>query len=314
MTVKIIILIILFYVLGRSADLAIFNLRKIADKLGIKIFFLGLILGFLTSLPELAIGIQSLINNVPSLSFGNLLGGVVMLLTLVVGLNLILNRQIETKNHKTFIIILCYFFLPLILGLDGSINFFESLILIGFYFSLVAFLYYQNNRKNDRDSAVVRQKNSGTVKEIMLFLLGVTGVLLMSDLIIRFTLDLLAQLPISTFVVGLVIFSFGTNFPEITVAVKAWIKGIKQLSMSNLIGSAMANILILGVLSSIKSMTVRIDVSYYLLGIFSLLLFVVLFIFHRSHNTLSRREGLVLVAMYVAFVGIQIAFDTVLNF
>src|SRR3989338_1989775 len=111
----IIALILLFYLLGRAADLTIHHIRLVAERLGIKIFFLGVLLGLFTSLPEIAISINSAIDDVMPIAVGNLLGGIVVLFSLILGLSALLNRKI-VATEKIF----CFFFilfLPAVLSL-----------------------------------------------------------------------------------------------------------------------------------------------------------------------------------------------------
>src|SRR5688572_30324040 len=135
-------LFILFYALGRCADLVVINIRDIGRKLRLPIFFLGLVLGLLTSLPELAIGINALVQDIPSISVGNLLGGSLVLFCLVLGISILLNRKIKTDGKTGSLLpILGYIFLPLLLGLSGEINFWSGLVLLLLYPTVLLHLY-----------------------------------------------------------------------------------------------------------------------------------------------------------------------------
>lgn len=294
-------LIILFLILSKSADIIVLNLKKIGKKLGIKIFFLGIMLGIITSLPEMAIGFNSLIKGIPDISFGHLMGGNIVLLGLILSISIILNRKIKTEgSHWPFLVTLLFLFLPLILGYKGSLNFFDGTILILGYILLIYYLYRDNKKKEwVKINIVDRDKAS---KNILFIIIGLLGVLLSSELIVRVTIFILEDYNISPFIVGLLFYSIGTNLPELTIALRSFKRKVEELSFSNLIGATITHILILGIFSFIKTINLEIDISYLFLTIFTLIFFIILYIFYRTDKLLSRLEGYVLLFLYLIFI------------
>lgn len=302
------VILALFYLLGKAADLVIYNVRTIGEKLGIKIFFLGLILGLFTSLPELTIGVNAIISQAPTISLGNLLGGIIVLFGLVLGISLILNRRVKTDGKMSSILpIIGYIFFPLILGLDGQIGFGEGVAIIGLYFVLIYYLYLQN--KNHKFAGWRLWRNGG-LKNFFFMLLGLALVIIFSSLIIRFSLILIRDLNLKPFVVGLLLFAIGTNLPEIIVTVRSWRRNVRELSLSNLVGSAMANIVILGFFSVIRPMPVTTSLSYFILIFFIFLISLFFLIFYKTGKQLTRNEGIILMAIYFAFVLVEVYFLT----
>jgi len=300
-------LLALFYFLGKSADLAIYNLRIIAEKLGIGVFFLGLVMGFFTSFPEMAIGINAIIDDVQNISLGNLFGGIVVLFGLILGINIYLQRKIKSEqNMWQFGAILLFLFTPILLGINGSLGVIEGLIIIAAYFVLLFVIYYRQRHRID----IPRMSNrKNLAKHVFLFLFGLVLVLLIANFTVHLTAELLSKLQMSQFVIGIVIFGIGTNFPEIIIAVRAWRNHINELSLSNLLGSGMANMLLVGVFSVMRPFHVAIDNSYYILVAGMALLLALVFIFYRSEKALKRNEGLVLIFVYFLFVAMQIIFE-----
>ena len=298
-------LIVLFYALGKTADLVVVNTRIISERLNINIFSLGLILGFLTSIPELAVGLNALAQNVEGIALGNLMGGIVVIFGLILGGSLILNRRIKTvSGWRGIVPVLTYLYLPLLFGFDGNITLVEGFVLILIYFFL-AMDAYKRNRVTDT-TVRVTLTNKEFAREILLIIVGLVCVLLISNVIVRLTLFLLAAWNIPAFVVGLIIFSLGTNLPEITITVRSWSRHIKELSMAHLVGSAMANILILGILAFIKTIPVSLTPSYYMLMLFLLVVLSAFAYFHKIGRALTRREGIMLVSLYGAFLFFEI--------
>ncbi|OGY41194.1 MAG: hypothetical protein A2Y82_01990 [Candidatus Buchananbacteria bacterium RBG_13_36_9] len=294
------LLLLFFYFLGKAADLVVLNIRQIGEKLGIKIFFLGLILGLLTSLPELSIGINSIVNNIEEVSLGNLLGGVIVLLGLILGLSIILNRKISTDGKIShFLPIAVFLLLPLFLGLDGLLNYFDGILIIIIYVALIAFLYSWNKSPHLITLEIIR--NGKILKNVFYSLVGVIIVIIISNLIVRLTSSLLKDIDIPELLLGLILFSIGTNLPEIIVTIRSWKRHVKDLAISNLIGSAIANILIIGIFAIIVPLELEIDVVFVVLLIFTFILLLALTLFYKTDKSFSRREGFALLCIYLLF-------------
>lgn len=301
------LLAVSFYLLGKSADLVVLNIREIGERLGIKMIFLGVILGFLTSLPELFLGVNAIISDVPDISFGNLLGGIVVLFGLILGISLVLNRQIKTNGEETdYAIVAMYVFFPLLMGLDGKLGPIDGIIIVAVYM-LILYIFYMRQRNNNVFKLEIIRKND-IVKKCILILLGLVMLLIISSGIIKISIALLEGLNISFFLVGLLLFSIGTNLPEIIVAARSCKKNMQELSVSNLAGSAMANVMIIGIFSFISPIYPKINFSYYSLIFFIALLFVSFLYFYKTDKLLSRNEGYVLIFIYILFLIMQISF------
>ncbi|MFZ2970077.1 MAG: hypothetical protein WA063_02945, partial [Minisyncoccia bacterium] len=207
----IIALIISFYFLGKAADLVIVNIRTIGEKLGIQMFFLGIILGFLTSLPELFLGINSIINGIPEVSLGNLLGGVIVLFGFVLGVSILCNRKIKTNGQiMDFALAFVYMLFPLFLGLDGKIGFIDALILISVYIYLL-YIFYIDQKKHNHFGICISREGNEIFKKVLYIIVGIVLVIVMSNLIMNLFINLLDGLRVSIFIIGLVMFSLGTN-------------------------------------------------------------------------------------------------------
>ena len=302
----IIFLIILFFLLSKSADIIVLHLRKTGEKLGVKIFILGIILGIMTSLPEMAIGINSTIKEISEISFGNMMGGIIVLFSLILAVSSILNRKIKTeKKSWPFLMTLFFLFFPLVLAFKGELNRLDGIIMISSYILLIYYLYQNHKEINWPKLEIINTKE--IAKHIFYIIIGIIGLIIFSQLIVDTTLFILKDYNISPFIIGLLFYSIGTNLPELIIAIRSFKRKVGDLSFNNLIGSTMGNVLILGILSFIKPIPITVDASYFYLMIFSLSLFILLYIFYKTDQLLSRKEGFVLILMYLIFIGGQIA-------
>jgi len=114
---------------------------------------------------------------------------------------------------------------------------------------------------------------------------------------------------ISSLVVGLTVVAFGTSAPELVVSVKAGLSGLGDISLGNVIGSNIFNILlVLGITSIITPLIVPVSIFYdiIILMIITFLLFAFMFI-GRKHE-LEKWQGylfLIFYVLYIAFLVIR---------
>lgn len=305
---NILLLIILFFVLNWSADFTVKNIKYLGLILKIRLFAFGILLGLITSLPEFFLGISATIDRAAALSVGNLLGGVIVILGFILGSILFLNKKIITDGKFSSLIpIALVIFSPILLGVDGVYNFFDGLIMILLYVGLVFYLYYQNRFDHYPDSNKVKIINrSMTSKAIFFAILGMIGILISSNWIVEITLGLLNHVQVSKLVIGLVVFSIGTNLPEISIAVTSWRKNTAELSLSHLLSTSFTNTLILGILSILNPIVFKAGLPFWTTALFLGMTLIFLVVFYRSKKKLDSREGVILLTMYFLFTIINI--------
>ena len=301
------ILIALFFVLGLSADLAVKNIKYIALSLKIKVFVLGAILGIATTLPELSVGINTAMKNISGLSAGNILGGITVIMGLITGVSLILHKNISTEdNLKSLIPVLIVILSPFLLGTDGVFSLVDGLIMVVLYLALIFYLYKTSPSETAPQESIVILEKRKITKALFISLIGIIVVIFSSNLIVEISSGLLEKTGISKLILGILVFSIGTNLPEITIALTSFKRKASELSISFLISSAFTNIFTLGLLAIFKPITFQVNLAYYVLAFFIALIMVLFVIFAFSDKSLSRREGFVLLGLYLIFLAINI--------
>ncbi len=302
-----IILIALFLVLGLSADFAVKNIKYIALSLRLRTFVLGAILGIATTLPELSVGINAALKGVSGVSAGNILGGITVIIGLILGVSLILHKNINTEdNLKSLVPVLIVILSPFLLGTDGVFSLIDGLIMIALYLALVIYLYKTGKSTIIANESFVILEKKKIAKALLFSLLGIIIVLLSSGFIVELASNLLEKTGMSKLMLGILVFSIGTNLPEITIALTSWKRKASELSVSFLISSAFTNIFTLGIISVFKPITFQIGPAYYVLAFFLSLIMVLFVIFAFSDKKLSRREGFILLFTYLAFLAVNI--------
>ena len=294
---------VLFWLLGVAADLTIKNVKRLASILKLQFFSLGILLALITTLPELAIGLHASFNNISSIAVGNLLGGIPVIFGVILGIGLILNKRIATDGKlKDIIFGAVVIFFPILLGLDGKYSLGDALIMIGLYIGVV---YYISRGHLSGESIKTIQEEIqmySTVRVISLSFVGLALIVLLSSWILMLSMSLLEQLEISGLILGIIVFSIGTNLPEITIVIASWHKKIPELSLSSLIGSALANVLVLGILALIRPIEFTADYSFFVLAIFLAIILILFVIFYHSKREMDMKEGLILFGVYIIFL------------
>ena len=142
-------------------------------------------------------------------------------------------------------------------------------------------------------------------KTILIRILGILGIVLVWDMVVNSATDIATAFGMSANLVGLTIVDVGTSLPEFVTSVVAIKKGETEIAIGNVIGSNIFNILlVLGLATTIKqiaiSMLALTDI------IFMVAITVLLYIFMKKDNSLVKKQGLILIAIYIAYMAYTI--------
>lgn len=136
--------------------------------------------------------------------------------------------------------------------------------------------------------------------------LGLVLLVIGGEYLVRSSVALSFKLKLSKLVIGITVVSFATSLPELIVSLHAAINGYSDIALGNIIGSNIANIgLVLGLTAFISPLIVRkefFNLNWPMLMICSLLLYV----FLKNDNFLSREEGLIFMVLIIFFLIILI--------
>jgi len=147
------------------------------------------------------------------------------------------------------------------------------------------------------------------VIDYLLFLPGFYLLIKGADILVDGASSLAKRLKVSDLVIGLTIVALGTSAPELAVNISASYKGQTGIAISNVLGSNIANILlILGVSSIIRNVTVKENTVWKEIP-FSLLAAIIVFLQANdvffgagTKNQISRNDGLEMLAFFIIFL------------
>lgn len=278
-------------------------------KLNISKVVIGMtVVSFATSAPELIVSINAALTGASDLALGNVIGSNIANLGLVLGITLILGNMNVAKSFYKIdwpVMMIASALLFFFLSNDNVIVQYEGIILFSFLiFFLIYLLRFQKN------TVIEEPLEGGEVRltvfrTTFFFVIGAAGLYGGSELLIRGATSLATQFGVTERVIGVTIVSIGTSVPELAASIIAIIKKEKAISLGNLIGSNIFNILaVIGITSIITPISLSdegllTNDIYWMLGISIIILPLVLM---PKKMNLNWKSGLLLLLGYGAFI------------
>jgi len=265
------------------------------------------VVSFATSAPELIVSIKAALNGYSDLALGNVIGSNIANLALVLGITLLISKIEVQKSFYTInwpIMMIGSLMLYFFLLNDYLISFIEGVFLFSF---LLIFLIYvlKFQKQVIEDAATEEILIFSKLKTVIYLFLGSVGLWAGSELLIYGATNLALDFGITERLVGITVVSIGTSIPELAASIISVLKKEKAISIGNLIGSNIFNILaVIGITSiitpiSANDSTLYTNDIYWMLGV-SLLLLILVFVPKKME--LERKSGVILLLFYGLFL------------
>ncbi len=305
MSLSLLIFLLSFGGVWFGSGLAIRSIQRIAHGLRISSFAVSfLILGFFTSLGELSVGVNAVINNDPEIFVGNLIGASIVIFMLIIPLLAITEKKVALNNAlrgRRILFPLVATAVPVLVSLNGEVDWLDGVFaLSAFFISSVMTQTKQNIL--EKATNFFKHKRFSLRIELLKVFLGVSAVFLASHLIVQETLVLSEMFNLSPFFISLLFIALGTNLPELSLVIRSLFMRDKQVAFGNYLGSAVMNTGLFGVFTLWYGQPILLTNSYLISLVFSVLGLVLFYFFAKSKYTLTRLEGLVLLSLYVLFI------------
>ena len=135
---------------------------------------------------------------------------------------------------------------------------------------------------------------------LLLLVVGLTLLVKGADILISSSVAIGKKIKVSEFFIGLIVVGFGTSLCELVVSIDAVIKGSADISIGNVIGSNIANILLVTFAASATSILKPVKVSSFdlIFHLFSHFVFLVVFLL----TTLDRNIGLIFILFFIFYL------------
>ena len=311
MFLNVLFLIVGFIVIIKSSDILVDAASSLA--LGFKIpkMLIALtIVSFGTCAPEVAISFQSVSNGDGVMAFANVIGSCIVNVFLIIGLASFI-RPIKVKHatiKKKLPLLLTITFAFSILMLDGFFNPLtsntfsrkDSLVLIVLFSMFILYLVGMLFRRK-RETEQVSTGKFSTIASCFLLVISIILIIYSSDLIIDCAKNIASALHVSEKIITMTAIVIGTSLPELIMTVTSAKKGEFDMAIGNIIGTNIFNIcIVLGLPILIYGDIVLegfgfIDILAVFLSSF------LLFIFARSERTISKKEAIVMLLVFVIY-------------
>lgn len=287
------------------------SLSRIAEVLRWREFVVAfVIMASACSLPNLFVGINSALKDIPQLSFGDIVGGNVINLTVAVGLAVLAGKgNLLAKSRMVqSSAFFCLFtaVLPLFLAFDGVLGRSDALILILVFIIYVFWLFSKDERfKKAYDDANIETSFNflGLFKDIAKIILFLSFLLLSANGIVISAHSFSGFLKISLPLVGILIVGLGDSLPEIYFGVISSAKRKNWLILGDLIGSVIiTGTLVLGIVALISPIKVVDFNSLLVARIFLIISALFFLIAIRTGQKITKKEALFLLLIYFIFI------------
>ena len=295
--------------LSYGGDLLTKSSVDISLKLSIPKIVIGMtIVSFATSAPELIVSLNATFDGLPNFAIGNILGSNIANIGLVLGIVTIihpikLKKRFYNTDFPLLIISTGLFYYIIYTGNQITQN--EGFILVVSILIILLYLFlYKINNVNEfsEDS---KEDNISIYKSFLGVLISGLLLWLGSETLIKSSISLANKYEISERIIGITIVAIGTSIPELAASVVASLKKQNDLSIGNLLGSNIFNLLVvIGVTSSfipikgIEGGIIYNDMLWVVL--FSIIILPLAYL--KKRNILTRKKGIMLLVLYLIFI------------
>lgn len=306
---------LIFLVLGIigliiGTELVVKGAMNIAEHYKLSHIFIGLtILAIGTDLPEFFLAVTGGIDRYVGIeTSGIVVGDVIGACFSQIGLALgviglfgyitLTKREIRFDGFMLLISVILFF----LVAFDGTITLFEGIILVIIYLTYYISLY----RKEKVHEKVKKAPPLHIVWDTVSLVAGLAVVVYASTIVIDSGLVLVEAWGVSQSFIGILFVGLGTSLPELAITFGTIFRGAKGMSVGNLVGSNIFDMLVpIGVGAAISPLNVGNNLIWFDIPVLFLLSLLVLLFFMRKKG-LQRKEAAVLLLFYLGYVGLKI--------
>ncbi len=277
-----------------------------------------------TTLPEVMVSSQAALQNNSGISYGNAIGSIICNVSLIAAITVAVSPgPVNTKSLRIpagFFTLACALYLIFALT-TGKFARWQGFLFLAIFvvYMVVSTLHMKNHPEEaepveeDEDSS---SEDSPLYKDILLLVVGAAVIAIGANLLVNNGTLIAQWLGVPDSVIGLTMIALGTSLPELITAITSLMKGHGALSLGNIIGANLFNIvLVSGAAIAISPFSIPAEKT--IMGINSsfvvdlpvmVLVMAILCVPAFLNKKLSRWQGILLLCIYVAFTAYQFLF------
>ncbi|MCX6719609.1 MAG: hypothetical protein NTV36_00650 [Candidatus Staskawiczbacteria bacterium] len=314
MVLEILIFIISIVLLSWLSSSFVKTLIEIARYLKWREFIVAFfVMGFAASLPNLLVDLSAALQGLAPLSFGDIIGGNLIDLTLIMAIVVFFSkknvstdsRMVQGSSIFTFLIAI----LPIFLIWTGKVTRMDGVILIFAFFVYAYWLFSKDDRFKKIYSRAKKQSDLPTIrrwvfaKNVVKIILIVVVLYASSQGIIFAAKSFQSSLGVSLSLVGILIVALGNCFPELYFGIISGRKGEGWMVVGDMMGSVIVcATLILGIVAVVCPFEIEDMSVFFIARIFTVIAAVFFLIVVRTGKQVTKKEALLLLTTYVAFL------------
>ena len=294
--------------LSKGGDLLTKSSVDISLKLSIPKIIIGMtIVSFATSAPELIVSLNATLDGLPNFAIGNVLGSNIANIGLVLGIITIiypisLKQRFYNTDFPLLIISTGLFYYFIYTG--NQISRIEGLVMVISIILILIYLFFFQKSSNEFSEDL--DKNDISIFKSILYIIFSGSLLwLGSETLIKSSVSVANKLEISERIISITMVAIGTSVPELAASIVASLKKQNDLSIGNLIGSNIFNLLVvIGITStiipinSIEKSVINSDMLWVIF--FSIIILPLAYL--GKKNILTRKKGIMLLVLYLIFI------------
>lgn len=315
MWIEVLLCLVGFALLYFGAEWLVNGSSSLAQSLGISPVVIGLtVVAFGTSSPEMVVSLVSSIKGNSMIAVGNVIGSNICNIALILGATATLQPIVSHPSviRRDIPIMLGISTLLLIFSWNAVIGRMEGAILLAGIIAYTLFNYRMSVRAKDSapngSAADIKPGHfiDSRVRQVVFIVLGIAGVIGGAELVVHAAVIIMKHFGVGEKFIGLTIVAFGTSLPELATSVVAALRGEMDISLGNLVGSNVFNIMsVLGAASLVRPIPIPggflesgLWIDYLVMMATSAMPFFMM----RNNNTIHRGQGLFLLSCYVGYV------------
>ena len=293
----------------KGADLLVGSARYFARRLGVHEAVIGVTLvSICTTLPEATVSVTASWMGESAMATANAIGSIAANIGLILGVVFLIARP-EIKEKQSIVancwmLLLSLGFWALNLALFQGVPQASGFVLLAF---LVIFLYAnsRNAKKHPDKKVEVSTTRSATARQTVLLVLGAIGIFFGSRLLVKEGIAIAQSWGLPSMVMGLTATAVGTSLPELVTAILAIRKNALGLTVGNLIGASILNVLlVIGASAAVHGLSLPpIFMNYHLPALLLMVSGVLLFTLYGDRRY-TRLNGGILLFMYLTYLWI----------